>query len=39
MSNVSIAGFELRPVAGHIGAEIIGLDLSGPLDEAVIAMI
>jgi len=39
MGDVSVAGFELRPVAGHIGAEITGLDLSGPLDEAVIAMI
>jgi taurine dioxygenase len=29
--------FDIRPVAGRIGAEIAGLDLSGRLDEAVIA--
>jgi len=30
-------GLEVRPVAGHIGAEIAGIDLSTPLDEATIA--
>jgi alpha-ketoglutarate-dependent sulfate ester dioxygenase len=29
----------LRPVAGHIGADISGLDLSAPLDEATVAEI
>ncbi|MFF1308438.1 TauD/TfdA family dioxygenase, partial [Streptomyces sp. NPDC058307] len=26
------AGIEVNPVAGHIGAEITGVDLSGDLD-------
>ncbi|MGW6937876.1 TauD/TfdA dioxygenase family protein [Streptomyces xanthophaeus] len=30
---------EVRPVAGHIGAEITGPDLSGELDDAVVAEI
>src|SRR5919197_4594166 len=29
----------VRPVAGHIGADISGVDLSGPLDEATVAEI
>ncbi|MEU1710140.1 TauD/TfdA family dioxygenase [Streptomyces sp. NPDC005706] len=33
------AGVEVRPVAGHIGAEITGVDLAGPLDDAVAALI
>ncbi|MGW4567352.1 TauD/TfdA dioxygenase family protein [Streptomyces sp. NPDC004561] len=34
-----VAGVEVRPVAGHIGAEITGADLAGPLDDAVVALI
>ncbi|MGW7025574.1 TauD/TfdA family dioxygenase, partial [Streptomyces xanthophaeus] len=30
---------EVRPVAGHIGAEITGPDLAGELDDAVVAEI
>ncbi|MBC9729861.1 TauD/TfdA family dioxygenase [Streptomyces sp. TRM68367] len=33
------AGIEVRPAAGHIGAEITGVDLAGDLDEAVIGAI
>lgn len=33
------AGVEVRPVAGHIGAEIGGVDLAADLDDAVIAAI
>ncbi|MER7577243.1 TauD/TfdA family dioxygenase [Streptomyces sp. NPDC126514] len=33
------AGIEVKPVAGHIGAEITGVDLAARLDEAVIAAI
>lgn len=29
--------FEVRPVAGALGAEILGIDLSTPLDDSVIA--
>ncbi|MER6332710.1 TauD/TfdA family dioxygenase [Streptomyces sp. NPDC001034] len=32
-------GVEVRPVAGHIGAEITGADLAGPLDDAVVDLI
>jgi alpha-ketoglutarate-dependent sulfate ester dioxygenase len=28
---------DVRPIAGHIGAEILGLDISRPLDEATVA--
>ncbi|MEV6118757.1 TauD/TfdA family dioxygenase [Streptomyces sp. NPDC052109] len=34
-----VEGVEVRPVAGHIGAEITGADLAGPLDDAVVALI
>ncbi|MCS0604794.1 TauD/TfdA family dioxygenase [Streptomyces sp. LP11] len=34
-----VEGVEVRPVAGHIGAEIEGVDLAGPLDDAVVALI
>ncbi|WP_432156977.1 TauD/TfdA dioxygenase family protein [Streptomyces sp. bgisy153] len=30
---------EVRPAAGHIGAEIGGVDLAGPLDDATVAAI
>ncbi|MFF4984037.1 TauD/TfdA dioxygenase family protein [Streptomyces sp. NPDC001046] len=33
------AGIEVRPVAGHIGAEIGGVDLADDLDDAVVAAI
>ncbi|MFF9768649.1 TauD/TfdA dioxygenase family protein [Streptomyces sp. NPDC014636] len=33
------AGVEVKPVAGYIGAEITGVDLAGPLEDAVIALI
>ncbi|MBV2356230.1 TauD/TfdA family dioxygenase [Streptomyces sp. J2-1] len=32
-------GVEVRPAAGHIGAEITGVDLAAPLDDAVVALI
>ncbi|MER6463252.1 TauD/TfdA family dioxygenase [Streptomyces sp. NPDC001228] len=32
-------GAEVRPVAGHIGAEITGVDLGGGLDDADVALI
>ena len=31
------AAFEVRPIAGVIGAEIVGLDLSGPISKETIA--
>ncbi|MFS4108302.1 TauD/TfdA dioxygenase family protein [Streptomyces sp. PD-S100-1] len=31
------AAIDVRPVAGHIGAEITGVDLAGELDDAVVA--
>jgi taurine dioxygenase len=34
-----VEGVEVRPVAGHVGAEITGVDLAGPLDQAVVALI
>ncbi|WP_225826260.1 TauD/TfdA dioxygenase family protein [Streptomyces naphthomycinicus] len=34
-----VAGVEVKPVAGHIGAEITGVDLAAPLDERVVALI
>ncbi|WP_210583818.1 TauD/TfdA family dioxygenase [Streptomyces sp. GESEQ-35] len=33
------AGIEVNPVAGHIGAEITGVDLAGDLDDAQVAAI
>jgi taurine dioxygenase len=33
------AGFEVRPAAGHIGAEITGVDLAGGLDDSQVAAI
>jgi alpha-ketoglutarate-dependent sulfate ester dioxygenase len=33
------AGIEVKPVAGHIGAEIAGVDLAGDLDDAQVAAI
>ena len=32
-------GFEVRPIAGNIGAEILGIDLSGDIDDGDIAAI
>lgn len=32
-------GFEIRPIAGNIGAEILGIDLSGDVDDGDIAAI
>src|ERR687891_1611542 len=32
-------GLDVRPLAGHIGAEIFGVDLSRPLEPAVLAEI
>ncbi|MBD0689827.1 TauD/TfdA dioxygenase family protein [Streptomyces sp. CBMA123] len=37
--DVRATGVEVRPVAGHIGAEITGVDLTDDLDDAVIAAI
>lgn len=34
-----IAGIEVRPAAGHIGAEIRGVDLASGLDDAAVAAI
>ncbi|MYW47902.1 TauD/TfdA family dioxygenase [Streptomyces sp. SID486] len=34
-----VAGVRVRPVAGYIGAEITGVDLAGPPDDAVTALI
>jgi taurine dioxygenase len=36
MANAEASGVEVKPVAGHIGAEIRGVDLSGPLSDAAI---
>ncbi|MFD8498048.1 TauD/TfdA dioxygenase family protein [Amycolatopsis sp. NPDC059657] len=35
----TVAGVEVSPAAGHIGAEITGVDLAGPLDDTVVAAI
>ncbi len=32
-------GFDVRPLAGNIGAEIVGVDLTQPLDDEVVASI
>jgi alpha-ketoglutarate-dependent taurine dioxygenase len=34
-----VAGVEVKPVAGHIGAEITGVDLAAPLAPAVVALV
>lgn len=38
-NGATVAGVDVRPVAGHTGAEIIGVDLAGPLDASVVAAI
>jgi taurine dioxygenase len=35
----SALGLDVRPMSGHIGAEILGVDLSGQLDPAIVAEI
>jgi taurine dioxygenase len=37
MSLTTETSLDVRPMSGHIGAEIFGVDLSEPLDEAVVA--
>ncbi|MFG3659836.1 TauD/TfdA dioxygenase family protein [Streptomyces sp. NPDC047706] len=39
MAGQRAAGIEVNPVAGHIGAEITGVDLAGGLDDAQVAAI
>jgi alpha-ketoglutarate-dependent taurine dioxygenase len=39
LGEANAAGVEVGPVAGHIGAEISGVDLTEPLDDAVVATI
>ncbi|MEU6366961.1 TauD/TfdA family dioxygenase [Streptomyces sp. NPDC046931] len=39
MTTDSGTGVSVRPVAGHIGAEITGVDLAGDLDDAVVTAI
>ncbi|WP_028801456.1 TauD/TfdA dioxygenase family protein [Streptomyces sp. 142MFCol3.1] len=34
-----VTRLEVKPVAGHIGAEVTGVDLAGELDDAVVARI
>ncbi|MDX2547401.1 TauD/TfdA dioxygenase family protein [Streptomyces sp. WI04-05B] len=36
-AETNTAGVEVAPVAGHIGAEISGVDLTEPLDDTVVA--
>ncbi len=37
--NTSELGLDVRPMAGVIGAEVLGVDLTGPLNRAVVAEI
>lgn len=39
MTTDRAAGIEVNPVAGHIGAEITGVDLAGEPDDAQVAAI
>jgi len=39
MTDATVPGMDVRPIAGHIGAEITGVDLSGPLDDTVVSTI
>ena len=39
MQQAAELGLDIRPMAGHIGAEILGVDLSGPLPADVVAAI
>ncbi|MFJ7149277.1 TauD/TfdA dioxygenase family protein [Streptomyces sp. NPDC100445] len=38
-AGAAVADVEVRPVAGHIGAEIAGVDLTAPLDDAVVTLV
>lgn len=37
VSDGSLATIDVRPMTGHIGAEIFGVDLTGPIEPAVVA--
>src|SRR5260370_3315819 len=39
MMDAVVPGMYVRPMSGHIGAEITGVDLSGPLDSSVVSTI
>ena len=39
MTDTTITQLDVRPMSGHTGAEILGVDLSKPLDPAVVAEI
>lgn len=38
-TDATVAAVDVRPVVGHTGAEIAGVDLAGPLDAPVVAAI
>jgi taurine dioxygenase len=39
MMDAVVPGMDVRPMSSHIGAEITGVDLSGPLDNSVVSTI